>query len=242
MKYKAFLILTMLLTGFTVYAQNPPEMVTDRPDQTDGAYVLPKNYLQVENGVLFNNTAMLNNFMARYGYSKSGELRCAMDLGSINSDFTIMPVQLSVKQRLFNQSGALPLVTLIGYLNFGPIASSNASSNKIEGSLLLAFQHELNDDMAFEWNLGSQSFSNDLKFTFLYSCKLFKRTTMFIQYFSDFDKASKPVHNADVGILYAASNNLNLDIGLGSTLDSSLYKAIFFTMGASYRFLPANSN
>ena len=57
---------------------------------------------------------------------------------------------------------------------------------------------------------------------------------MFIEYFSDFDKASKPVHNADVGILYAASNNLNLDIGLGSTLDSSLRKSIFFYNG---RFL-----
>ena len=55
MKYNAFLILTMLFTGFMTYAQNPSEIVTDRPDQTDGAYVLPKNYLQIENGVLFNN-------------------------------------------------------------------------------------------------------------------------------------------------------------------------------------------
>ena len=42
MKNNAFLILTMLFTGFTMYAQNPSEIVTDRPDQTDGAYVLLK--------------------------------------------------------------------------------------------------------------------------------------------------------------------------------------------------------
>lgn len=241
MKNNAYLILMVLLTGLNVYAQNPSEIVTDRPDQTDGAYVLLKNYLQVENGILFNKSGVLNNFMVRYGYSGSGELRCAVDLGRINSEFSILPVQFSAKQRLFNQSGAIPLVTLIGYLNFGPIASANAKSNEIEGALLLAFQHELNDDMAFEWNLGSQSFRNDLKFTFLYSYKLFNKSTTFVEYFSDFNKSSKPVHNADVGILYAASNHLSLDIGLGSTLDSSLRKSTFFTMGASYRFLPGKS-
>ncbi|MBK9690026.1 MAG: transporter [Saprospiraceae bacterium] len=142
-------------------------------------------------------------------------------------EFSIFPVQFSAKQRLFNQSGAIPLVTLIGYLNFGPIASANVKSNEIEGALLLAFQHELNDAMAFEWNFGSQSFRNDLKFTLLYSYKIFNRATTFVEYFSDFNKSSKPVHNADVGILYAASNNLSLDIGLGSTLDSSLRKCLF---------------
>ncbi|MBK8112584.1 MAG: hypothetical protein IPK46_20895 [Saprospiraceae bacterium] len=201
MKNNAYLILMVLLTGVTVYAQNPSEIVTDRPDQTDGAYVLLKNYLQVENGILFNKSGVLNNFMVRYGYSGSGEIRCAVDLGRINSNFSIFPVQLSAKQRLLNQSGVIPLITLIGYLNFGPIASANVKSNEIEGALLLAFQHELNDAMAFEWNFGSQSFRNDLRFTLL---------------------------NADVGVLYAASHNLSLDIGLGSTLDSSWRKAIFF--------------
>jgi len=236
MKNKAFLILIMLFTGFTMYAQNPSEIVTDRPDQTDGAYVLLKNYLQVENGILFNKSGVLNNFMVRYGYSESGEFRCAMDLGRIKSKFSIFPVQLSAKQRILNPSGAIPLVTLIGYLNFGPIASANAKSNEIEGSLLLAFQHDLNDDMAFEWNFGSQSFKNDLHFTLLYSYKIFHNTTVFVEYFSDYEKASKPVHNADVGLLYAASNNLSLDIGFGSTLDTSLHNSIFFTCGASYRF------
>lgn len=240
MKNNAFLILTMLFTGFTMYAQNPSEIVTDRPDQTDGAYVLLKNYLQVENGILFNKTGVLNNFMVRYGYSGSGEIRCAVDLGKVNSNFSIFPVQLSAKQRLFNPSGALPLVTLIGYLNFGPIASANVKSNEIEGALLLAFQHDLNDDMAFEWNFGSRSFRKDLKFTLLYSYKIFNRATTFVEYFSDFNKSSKPVHNADVGILYAASNNLSLDIGFGSTLDSTLPNSTFFTCGASYRFQPAN--
>ena len=240
MKNNAYLILMVLLTGVTVYAQNPSEIVTDRPDQTDGAYVLLKNYLQVENGILFNKSGVLNNFMVRYGYSGSGEIRCAVDLGRINSDFTIMPVQLSAKQRLLNQSGVIPLITLIGYLNFGPIASSNVKSNEIEGALLLAFQHELNDAMAFEWNFGSQSFRNDLRFTLLYSYRLFNKATVFVEYFSDYDKASKPINNADVGVLYAASHNLSLDIGLGSTLDSSWRKAIFFTFGASYRFLPAD--
>ena len=178
--------------------------------------------------------------MVRYGYSESGEIRCAVDLGKVNSDFSIFPVQLSAKQRLLNPSGAIPLVTLIGYLNFGPIASANVKSNEIEGALLLAFQHDLNNDMAFEWNFGSRSFKNDLKFTLLYSYKIFNRVTTFVEYFSDFNKSAKPVHNADVWILYAASNHLSLDIGFGSTLDSTLPNSTFFTCGASYRFQPAD--
>jgi hypothetical protein len=238
MRYCKLLFLPLLLVAFTVHAQKSSPIVTDRPDQSDGAYVLPKRLLQLENGILFNREGVLNNFMVRYGWSENSEIRFAMDFGKFNSDFTILPSQFSVKHKILNQTGAIPTITLIGYLNVGQLASSNVDMRQTKGSLLLAFQYEINDKMGFEWNFGSQSFKNDLRFTFLYSCSIFENVTTFIEYFADYSTSTKPFHNVDLGILYTATNDFNLDIGIGRTLYSSS-KSLFFTVGASHRFRTA---
>ena len=80
-----FFIILFLLFGFLANAQRSSLIVTDRPDQSDGAYVLPKNLFQFENGLLFNNEGVINNLMVRYGFSNSSEVRIALDYGKINS-------------------------------------------------------------------------------------------------------------------------------------------------------------
>ena len=92
-------MLFFLFFGFIANAQKSSPIVTDRPDQSDGAYVLPKTLIQIENGLLFDNEGFLINFMLRYGWSSNSEVRVALDYGKINRQFSLPPVQLSIKQK-----------------------------------------------------------------------------------------------------------------------------------------------
>ena len=236
---RTIIIILFLFFRLISSAQKESPIVTDRPDQSDGGYVLPKSLVQLENGILFNYEGVINNFMMRYGWSRNSEIRMALDFGKINSQFSLLPVQFSIKQKLLNQKGTLPTITLIGYLSLGHLASKNVYDPKTERSLLLAFQHELSDKMGIECNFGSQSFKNDLRFTFLYSFKVLNNVTAFIEYFSDYEKSIKTYHNADIGILFTVTNDFHVDIGFGGALHST-YKSTFLTFGASHRFQTTN--
>ncbi len=216
-------------------AQKSSPIVTDRPDQSDGAYVLPKKLLQLENGLLFNEVGVINNFMLRYGWSRNSEIRVALDYGKITGQFSLLPVQLSIKQKLVRQLGIVPTITLIGYLNFGQLASKYVINNGTQAALLLAFHHEIDENLGIECNFGSQTFKDDLRFTFLLSYKLIENVTAFIEYYSLFDKVSDPGHNMDIGILFTINNDFHLDLGYGiESINEN--KSHFLTVGASHRF------
>lgn len=55
----------LCLVGISAFAQSEA-INTDRPDQSDGTYTVPRNVFQIENGLLFANGVALNNFMLRY--------------------------------------------------------------------------------------------------------------------------------------------------------------------------------
>jgi hypothetical protein len=92
-------------------AQNSEPINTDRPDQSDGTYVLPKNNFQIEEGILFAKNNFQNNLMLRYGVTKSTEVRCLMDYAKIEASNGIMPLGLSFKQALVKQHKILPAIT-----------------------------------------------------------------------------------------------------------------------------------
>ena len=50
---RALLLLLIAPVGTGVAREQPPDMVTDRPDQTESAAVVPRGLLQVETGYLF---------------------------------------------------------------------------------------------------------------------------------------------------------------------------------------------
>ena len=89
---KEFLLITFLtiVLFFTkIYAQSEiPELVTDRPDNTDSPIVLPIDYFQIETGFLFEkqkflesgitiekNNLILGSTLLRCGVSTNWEFR-----------------------------------------------------------------------------------------------------------------------------------------------------------------------
>ena len=238
------LLVVFFFWGFAYSAagQKGYPINTDRPDQSDGTYTLPKNYYQLETGVLYGRESddyFYHNIMLRYGLSSKTELQLLLDYGTRNTETGIMPAGLSVKQQLLSQKSPLPDITAVVNLRFQFLATNNFKPDKLPVDFLLAFENELSDQFSAGYNFGlsfdGESTRNDWVLTTSVSWAPVKEVAFFSEYFSRFSGISSPDHNIDAGILWLLKNNLQLDIGVGSTIFKDR-KNQFITMGVSYRF------
>jgi hypothetical protein len=232
-KGKTTLLFLLMLIPVCIFAQTP--INTDRPDQSDGVYVLPRGVMQVENGLTFARNTVLNNFMFRYGLTGSTEIRALFDVGMENNERGLLPVSLSVKQRIIHQKGIVPAISLVGYVGSGRLASrAFQTEDNFQFTFIAAFENEITDRFSIGYNLGTNSFHNDLLFTLCFAYAFTERLSGFAEYFAHFEKAIRPSHNADFGLLYLITNDLQIDLAFGFSLSRN--PELFVTTGISYRF------
>src|ERR1700736_6070107 len=84
----AMVLVSLSASGFTQSVSNQ-EIVTDRPDTTESAVVVPKASLQVENGFTWTDNGpsrliSLCQSLIRMGLSAATELRLAVPAYSLN--------------------------------------------------------------------------------------------------------------------------------------------------------------
>lgn len=236
------LVVCLLFSGFYLWAQSISPLVSDRPDQSDGAYVLPKNIFQIESGFFLQKQDYQQSLMLRYGLTPSTEIRLQFDHSILEKRYTILPTTLSFKQRLIQQEGILPTITLIGYGSYDRISEINSDSyDNFEAMALFAFQNDFSDTNGIEYNLG-YNFSNEyLIMTFLYWYSVNPKLILFVEYFGDAANNGFSNHNIDGGALYHINDNFQLDIGIGVQI-APMIDSPFFNLGAAHRFfVPSKS-
>jgi len=232
-------IVCFLSVSFMLVGKDIGPLVSDRPDQSDGAYVLPKNIFQAESGFSLLKSEYQHTTMLRYGLTHSTEVRLQFDQSILDKRYTVLPTTLSVKQRLLKQAGIMPTITLIGYGSFDRIADETGVNNKYEGMALLAFQNDFSDISGIEYNIGTNTAGTDLIFTFFYAYRVHPKLNLFIEYFSEFANDAIPNHNIDGGALYHINDNFQVDIGFGVHV-ASIIDEPFINFGASHRFLSSS--
>jgi len=132
MRTKFMLILT--ITTIYAKAQNEaPELITDRPDQTESSTVVPHKSLQIEAGFVMENNETnffkqksfaYNITLLRYGLLENFELRLGLDyLGeqieikntdSTNTISGIGPVYAGFKVQITEEDGWKPEIDFLG--------------------------------------------------------------------------------------------------------------------------------
>jgi len=229
-----FLLLVILSTAVNCFAQSDEPINTDRPDQSDGVYILPKSKLQVENGITIADETLLNNFMLRYGITGSTETRVLLDAGKSEDKNGLLPVTFSIKQRIIKQDKVIPAITFAGYVGFERLSSKDFYGKGVPVELKLAFEHELSEKFSLGYNVGTSDWFKNLNLTCGISYSPVNRFSTFLEYFSTFEN-SISAHNIDAGILFMVKPNLQLDIAGGRSLFNTR-KRMFLTMGISYRF------
>ncbi len=239
-----------MLTGTAGASAQAPELVTDRPDQTESATVVPRGLLQVETGYLFAREGDVDSHAAagtlfRIGLGGRTELRLghAGVMGTEGRRGT-GDSELGAKVNLIPRpDGWLPELAILGGLSL-PTGDSRFSSGGADPSFLVAFAHELTPRLALGYNAGAAWESSadhpDRDAFVLYSLALgaglTDRLGAFFEVFGDrqvTDPAASSV-SADTGLTFLLTEVLQLDVSVGRGLRGPA-DDLFVGTGLSFR-------
>lgn len=228
----------MLFFITLIYANNclsqTENINTDRPDQSDGAYVVPKNKFQIEDGFTIAKETFINNLLLRYGITNSTEIRLLVDAGKELTATGLMPVTVSIKQRLLKQHAIIPAISFVGYASFEQLASKDFQGDQIPFELKLAFENEITDQFSLGYNVGTSEKFKALNLTLNFGFTPTNKFSTFIEYFSTITKLEAE-HNLDAGVLFLVNPHLQFDIACGRSI-SGPESRFFTTFGVSYIF------
>ena len=160
-------------------AAEPPELVTDRPDQTESAETVPPGYIQIELGGTMSHedrddlqleTIEGPGILVRVGLSERVELRLGWQ-GWVSEDFRFHATDqvaasrsdrsgqgdtdLGFKLRLHSGGGSSPQVALMAGASI-PTGDDEFTSDAADPYFRLSVAHTLTDRIGFGYNLGAQ--------------------------------------------------------------------------------------
>ena len=250
MKY--FYTLTLTCLSLSINAQILP-IDTDRPDQTESAFLVPAKWLQFEAGFNFqkNNKDekeyLTPTLLSKYGVSKWIELRLITTLKT-NSSLTTFGTknetgldvaELGAKIALAGERKLFPKTSFIFQLGIPSFSSSKFKPDRVAPNFRFTMQHTLSEKISLGYNLGCEwdGYTNDPDY--IYTVTLgyapAKKWYTYIEAFGAFKKQITTEHNIDSGIAYFISNNFKTDIsaGMGFTGNAAQW---YIALGVSVRF------
>lgn len=249
-----FCLINLSLLAQTV----TPELVTDRPDQTESALVVPENTYQIETGFSFqkqkyfegelnieNDNISFASTLIRYGINDIIEMRLGGEyfLGKSTIDgveSTISGIQemyMGAKIQLWRNKLFLTDAALLINL-FMPFGNERLRPEKFEPGIALAVSRDLFEGFSLGINFGAQNSSETSNNIYFYTSaigiELTEKLGCFVEIFGDVTKNSRANHFIDAGFTYLQMKNLQVDLSAGSILFSD--NADWFVgMGISVR-------
>ena len=222
-------LLAVIVLGSPLAGQtHNDELQPDRPDPSEGTSVFAPHLFQVEWGAGITSIGHNVGLMLRYGLIPDLELRIEGLLQHpYHSVLQLTDLTLSSKLSLFSGEGWIPAMTLVGYLNYAP----QEMPHRLTGDLLLALEQELTSDLTFTCNVGSSEGMQHLLLTAELGYAFTDRLASFIEYYGNFGPTE---HGCDLGISYALTQRLLLDLSCGRTF-APTGALNYAAMGASYR-------
>ena len=212
LKNNLFLLLLCLCCSSLAIAQNDENINTDRPDQSEGVYTLPKGQFQIENGYVFSKEDSSANLMLRYGLISNTEIRLEGDFDLRTPDFS--STTFSVKQRLYeSEQRYIPSVGLIGY---GQYSKTDAKTYTFDACL--AFESSLTDQLSLAYGARSSGQFENLDVTAQVNYAPNNKLWSFVEYYASYNGMRAPEHNINAGIAYLLKPNFQIDLSGGRTL------------------------
>jgi len=239
-------------------------IVTDRPDQTESAGIVPRHAVQVESGFGFvrfdeaglrSETTAFPSTLVRYGLEPKIELRLGwdgyldakLDTGGIDSD-TTGSGDTSLGAKLLLRDGARggPALALLASATL-PTGSRDFRSERLDPAARLIAAHTLSDRVGLGWNVGVQartaadgSGELDTHATGIYTVSLgiglSERWGAFVESFGEAPLSGPggPAHSVDAGLTYRVRDNVQLDVSAGTGLNDRA-DDLLIGVGLSFR-------
>lgn len=248
-------VLFMFVIAFNASAQTEkPELVTDRPDQTEAPSLVPKGGLQVETGFVLekdrHQDVTLTNYtynttLIKYGINEHVELRFISEyLGqksrvseTVSKSKGMAPLAIGLKVKLADEHGIWPQAALIGhiYLNSG---SPELNNNYTASDFRFTFAHTLSPKLSLAYNLGAEWNGQTPEVSFIYTLTMgyaaTKKLGFFIESYSFFPERSKSDNRVDAGITWKFTPVVQWDASAGIGLSENAPDS-FLSTGVSFR-------
>lgn len=244
------------LAGETLLAQDTvPDMVTDRPDQTESTSIVPSGWLQVELGVQSQRTTVsangteatqtdnaLPDALLRFGVLPTMELRLKAGYGS--TDFQgattsgMGPLTLGAKIAVCGEDGLRPEIAFLGHITLPNTGADEFSAPYLAPDFLFSMSHTLSDALSLGYNIGAEWDGESAMAAGLYSASLGISVSdnigVFAELFGNVTESGDNATSFDAGATYAILPNVQIDASGGVGL-SDLAPDYFVGAGLSFR-------
>ena len=214
------------------------QISTDRPDQTDSAFVIPKGEIQVESGISFENSKSNINALFRFGLVKGVEIRLNSNY-LINDQLSFMKkssfsdFEIGAKFKIFDKMFDKTKLALLSNISI-PTARESFSNNSYGFLTKVNISHELSGENQLGYNIGYNKFEDQngqILYTIVYSRSL-NSFGVFFEIFGDKSSVDSNL-NFDSGITYLLNKTQQLDLSIGKGLNNNLF---FVSLGFSVNF------
>lgn len=233
------------------------ELITDRPDQTESAMLVPRGGLQVETGFAYEKdhqdglertNVTYDKLLIKYGVNDHFELRFVT--GFIGKRAKIAehpisrvqgfsPMALGVKVKLADEKGFWPQAAFIGHINLRT-GSKDFNPSYTAADFRFTFAHTVSEKFALSYNLGAEWNGETPDAAFLYTLALrytaTNRVGIFVESYAFFPERDKADNRFDCGLTYMITSMVQWDLsgGLGLSRSAPDY---FLSTGVSFRLL-----
>jgi hypothetical protein len=155
---RSILIICLLLSP-ALLADEP--LITDRPDQTESASIVPAGTVQLESGLLdadgSDNLAGASLF--RIGLAQRLELRIGFDEWPLQGADRSVDSSIGAKLSFRENDGRKPAIALLASISQRVGGQPANSANKLRPTLRLALSNRLNDRFSLGYNVGIKTVS-----------------------------------------------------------------------------------
>jgi hypothetical protein len=228
-----------------------PEIVTDRPDITEAAIVIPKRSLQFENGFMWSSGREGKFFdvaetLVRYGLAPRTELRIVVpnylrSLSGQQLGTGFDDIALGIKQQIGPLRGGFELSVIAGTTL--PTGASRISSHGYDPFVKFPWAKELKAGWSIGgmqsifWQTEDGQRNGVWEPTFYLEKELTKPWDAFVEYAGDFAQRGGPKEIAHFGSAYRVTERHQVDFHFGVGLSAAAPDR-FFAFGYSFRVDP----
>ena len=240
-------LISLLIIIISTFSLNAQDLVTDRPDQTESASIVPKFHFQLESGFVYtkeNSIADVNNLhsLLRIGLLDKTELRIGFEnnVHQISTDPTASVSNIifpGIKHQIFKGAGIIPDIAIMGTFAL-PINYDEAADNFWSPEVRVAAQHNLLDFLSAGYNYGlfwdSDAYNTQQFYSVALGLDVIPKTGLFIEFFGeDFSEIGSAGY-IDGGFTFSIINNIQLDGYLGYGLNDRSDE-LFYGVGVTIR-------
>lgn len=228
---------------------------TDRPDQTESPYTVPKNYFQFEWGINHEtdkvNNIKTHNFvhptgLYKYGVNDHFELRVIVQpytqtvYGNPKTHSVLVdPVFIGFKTTIAEEKGWLPKTSFIAHISVPPFASKTFRQNQPAPIFRFTMQNSLSKTFSLGYNLGMEWDGENPAPAYIYTLApgftINEKWAGYAELYGFIRKNNVPEHAIDGGIYYYPNKNMKFDISAGYGLTKAALD-FYVALGYSIRF------